>query len=121
MLSGPDNIVVSPRGSLVICEDSVVPDSGGQIIAGLTESGQLFRFCQINPRIEGYYGGHVLGLTALTSEWAGACFSSDGQWMFANIYNPGITVGHHRTLAARVYLAPAGSYAKVVSFIPIQG
>ncbi len=25
------------------------------------------------------------------SEWAGVCFSADGQWMFANLYNPGIT------------------------------
>jgi len=32
-------------------------------------------------------GGPGLGLAA----WAGACFSADGQWMFANLYNPGIT------------------------------
>ncbi|HET6603871.1 MAG TPA: hypothetical protein VFG21_06595 [Xanthomonadaceae bacterium] len=26
------------------------------------------------------------------SEWAGACFSPDGRWLFANIYSPGFSV-----------------------------
>ena len=30
--------------------------------------------------------------TALGSEWAGATFSEDDEWMFINIYNPGITL-----------------------------
>jgi secreted PhoX family phosphatase len=25
------------------------------------------------------------------SEWAGACYSPDGKWLFANIQSPGIT------------------------------
>jgi secreted PhoX family phosphatase len=25
------------------------------------------------------------------AEWAGACYSSDGGWLFANIQTPGIT------------------------------
>jgi hypothetical protein len=29
----------------------------------------------------------VLGLVA----WSHACFSADGQWMFANLYSPGMT------------------------------
>ena len=26
------------------------------------------------------------------AEWAGACFSDDGRWLFANIYSPGFSV-----------------------------
>jgi secreted PhoX family phosphatase len=26
------------------------------------------------------------------SEWSGPCYSPDGQWLFANIFDPGITV-----------------------------
>jgi len=26
------------------------------------------------------------------SEWAGACFSPDGRWLFVNLYTPGFTV-----------------------------
>ncbi len=27
-----------------------------------------------------------------SSEWSGPCYSPDGNWLFANIYDPGITV-----------------------------
>jgi secreted PhoX family phosphatase len=90
--SGPDNIVVSPRGSLVICEDRLHVDKAGQSVAGLTRSGEFFRFCQVNPEIEGSYAGHDLADTMLTSEWAGATFSQDGEWLFLNIFSPGVTV-----------------------------
>jgi len=89
--SGMDNIIVSPRGSLVICEDRVGPARKGQYIAGLTSAGELFAFCQTNPELRATYAGHDLRATAVSSEWAGVCFSADGQWMFANLYGPGIT------------------------------
>lgn len=92
VFSGPDNIVMSPRGSLVICEDRVSLNTAAQLIAGLTAKGELFRFCQINPNLSGNHGGHDLATTVLHSEWAGAAFSGDGRWLFVNIYNPGITV-----------------------------
>jgi secreted PhoX family phosphatase len=90
--SGPDNIVVSPRGSLVICEDRLHLDKAGQSIAGLTRAGELFRFCQVNPELDGSFAGHDLAATMLTSEWAGATFSQDGEWLFLNIFSPGVTV-----------------------------
>lgn len=90
--SGPDNIVVSPRGSLLICEDRVTSMTDGQRLAGLTPAGELFGFCQINPELKGKHQGHNLAKTAMRSEWAGACWSDDGQWLFVNIYNPGITL-----------------------------
>ncbi len=90
--SGPDNLVVSPRGSLVVCEDRLNLYKDAQSVAGLTREGEFFRFCRINPRLRGSFGGHNLARTALKSEWAGAAFSRDGNWMFLNIYNPGITL-----------------------------
>jgi secreted PhoX family phosphatase len=89
--SGPDNIIFSPRGSLVICEDRGIGSPRGQYLAGLNASGELFAFAQVNPAISGVYKGHDLSATAAISEWAGVCFSADGQWMFANIYLPGVT------------------------------
>jgi hypothetical protein len=89
--SGPDNIVMSPRGSLVICEDRVNLLKAGHSLAGLRPDGTLFRFCQVNPRLRGQHGGHDLGATLRTSEWAGATFSRDGLWLFCNLYNPGVT------------------------------
>ena len=90
--SGPDNLVVSPRGGLVICEDRLSSNKKAQTVAGLTQEGEFFRFCQVNPRLRGEYGGHNLADTVLTSEWAGATFSEDGAWLFINIFSPGVTV-----------------------------
>ena len=90
--SGPDNLVVSPRGSLVICEDRLSANKSAQNVAGLTREGEFFRFCQINPRLKGDFAGFDLSGTALKSEWAGATFSHDGEWLFINIYNPGLTL-----------------------------
>ena len=90
--SGPDNIVVSPRGGLVICEDRLSMNKEAQTVAGLTPEGEFFRFCQVNPWLRGEYGRHDLADTVRNSEWAGATFSEDGEWLFLNIYNPGVTV-----------------------------
>jgi len=89
--SGLDNIIMSPRGSLMICEDRLGLFKTGQYIASLNTDGELFAFCQANPELRGTYAGYDLADTAVTSEWAGACFSADGQWMFANLYSPGMT------------------------------
>lgn len=90
--TGPDNVVFSPRGSLVVCEDREAGDPRGQYLAGLNAGGELFAFARVNPRLSGTYLGHDLAATARVSEWAGACFSPDGDWLFANLYYPGLTV-----------------------------
>lgn len=89
--SGPDNILFSPRGNLVICEDRESGNPLGQYLAGLSPHGELYSFCRINPSIRANYAGHNLQNTMARSEWAGVCFSPDGQWMFANVYSPGFT------------------------------
>ena len=66
-LDFPDNIAISPRGGLVICEDG----TGAQYLRGLTPSGELFDFARNIHN---------------STEFTGACFSPDGQTMFVNIY-----------------------------------
>lgn len=72
VLDSPDNIVVAPNGDLFLCEDG----SEGNSIVGVTPNGELYRFARNRFN---------------TSEFAGACFSSDGQTMFVNMQSPGIT------------------------------
>ncbi|MBW8366945.1 MAG: PhoX family protein [Arenimonas sp.] len=86
VLDYPDNIILSPRGGLVICEDSEQPV---QRLYGMTRDGGLFEFCRSDVRLDGFrgYSGDFRG-----AEWAGACFSPDGKWLFANLYEPGFSV-----------------------------
>ena len=86
VLDYPDNVVLSPRGGLVICEDSEQPV---QRLYGMTTAGGLFEFCRNNVRLDGHMG---FAGDFRDEEWAGACFSPDGKWLFANIYSPGFTV-----------------------------
>jgi len=75
VLDAPDNITVSPRGGLVLCEDG----DGDQYVRGLTHTGQIFDFA-LNT---------VVGFT--DKEFAGAVFSPDGETLFVNIQTPGLT------------------------------
>ncbi|GAB4452395.1 MAG: DUF839 domain-containing protein [Armatimonadaceae bacterium] len=76
VLAMPDNLCVSPRGGLVLCEDS---DETNQYVRGLTMKGELFDL--IRNILPGYE----------TQEFAGATFSPDGQTLFVNVQTPGIT------------------------------
>lgn len=66
VLDGPDNITVSPRGGIVICEDG----RDTQFLRGLTPDGEIFDFAT-----------NILN----DAEFAGACFSPDGETLFVNI------------------------------------
>jgi hypothetical protein len=84
VLDGPDNLTVSPRGGIVMCEDG----GGGKFLRGLSADGtQLFDFAR-NLRN--------------TTELAGACFSPDGQTLFVNLYGRGdqrvVQPGSHQAL-----------------------
>jgi secreted PhoX family phosphatase len=86
VLNAPDNICVSPRGGLVLCEDG----SGAEFVHGLTTDGVIFRFAQNNVDLRqtpvlGFNGNYT------GSEVCGACYSPDGKWLFFNIQSPGIT------------------------------
>jgi hypothetical protein len=90
-LAAPDNICVSPRGGIVVCEDG----SGLEYMHGLTPDGHIFRFAQNNvvlPSDEMAARGYTGSPNFTGSEWAGATFEpKNGNWMFANIQSPGIT------------------------------
>lgn len=75
LLTAPDNICVSPRGGLVICEDS----PSNTYIRGITHDGRIFDFAR-----------DLAGILE-RGEFAGATFSPDGQTLFVNMQRPGLT------------------------------
>ena len=66
VLNSPDNICVSPRGGIILCEDG----AGTNYVRGLTRQGSVFDLVRNN-------------ISAI--EWAGACFSPQGRTLFVNI------------------------------------
>jgi secreted PhoX family phosphatase len=85
-LNMPDNITVSPRGGLVLCEDG----TANPCVHGLTRDGRIFRFVRNNVVLTGERNG-IKG-DFRNREFAGATFSPDGEWLFLNIQSPGITL-----------------------------
>lgn len=76
----PDNICMSPYGGLMMCEDGI----GDAYMLGTTRDGEVFHFARnrVNNGTpeEPSYG-----------ELAGVGFSADGETMFFNVYDPGMT------------------------------
>lgn len=72
-LDYPDNLTLAPFGDLIVCEDG----RGEQFLIGITPEGKYYQFARNSLN---------------NSEFAGVCFSPDGQTMFVNIYNPGMTL-----------------------------
>jgi secreted PhoX family phosphatase len=83
VLLKPDNLTVSPRGGVLLCED---PDRARQsFLRGISGDGELYDFAaNIRP-------GTIPGSTTPQSwdEFAGATFLGD--WLFVNIQTPGVT------------------------------
>jgi hypothetical protein len=71
----PDNITVSARGTLVVCEDS----DADNYLRGLNRGGQLWDIA-LN-RVE----SARTGLPRYNDEFAGSTFSPDGQTLYVNI------------------------------------
>lgn len=69
VLDSPDNIVLSPRGGLVMCEDG----SGDQFIRGLDRQGRIVDLVRAPDT-----GNEP-------DEFAGSCFSPDGRVLFFNV------------------------------------
>lgn len=86
VLNMPDNLVVSPRGGLVLCEDG----TANPCVHGLTRDGRIVRFARNNVMLTGERNGFVGDYR--NREFAGATFSPDGQWLFVNIQTPGLTL-----------------------------
>jgi secreted PhoX family phosphatase len=81
----PDNVCLSPRGGLAICEDGTATPC----LNGLMRDGRVFRFARNAVRLAGERNGLAGDFT--TREVAGVTYSPDGRWMFFNIQTPGIT------------------------------
>lgn len=86
VLNMPDNLCLSPRGGLVLCEDGTVRPS----VHGLTRDGRIFRFAQNNATLAGERNG-IAG-DFRRSEFAGATYSPDGTWLFVNMQTPGVSI-----------------------------
>ena len=91
-LDNPDNITVTPRGGLLLCEDAAGNDfTEGERLVGLTMHGRAFTFAMNNINLTTAYNNAVPAGDYRQSEWAGACYSPDGNWLFVNIQTPGVT------------------------------
>ena len=90
-LDNPDNITVTPRGGLLLCEDAAGDGFIGERLVGLTLDGNTFTFAQNNMILENGVQRQVAAGDYTRSEWAGACYSPDGLWLFVNIQTPGVT------------------------------
>jgi secreted PhoX family phosphatase len=86
VLDAPDNLTVSPRGGILLCEDG---SSTVQRLHGLTTHGRIFPFAENNVILDGERNG-IAG-DFRDQEWAGATFCQQGKWLFVNIQTPGIT------------------------------
>jgi secreted PhoX family phosphatase len=103
-LDNPDNLTVTPRGSLLFCEDNsgnpayTLDGVSTERLVALTENGRIFTFAtnlmdfsagKIGPYTRP--SGVTLTGNQRANEWAGACFDRTGKWLFANIQTPGVT------------------------------
>jgi uncharacterized protein len=99
--NNPDNLTVSPRGGVLLCEDGGgVEDTFGfgERLLGLTPDGETFIFAKNNIVLEpadiGRAGRSVEFIEPgdfRQREWAGATFDPSGEVLFVNIQVPGIT------------------------------
>jgi uncharacterized protein len=91
VLNAPDNVTVSPRGGLLLCEDG----SGREFLHGLTPAGEIFQFAENNAVLtpeEMAAHGYTGNPDFTGSEWAGATFDpKNGNWLFVNLQSPGVT------------------------------
>ena len=101
-LDGPDNLTTSPGGGIIICEDGNLKNNR---VLGLKPNGEMVTVAENLVGVQKHYleasgklydptvpdDGKSAGDGIGFSEFAGACFSPDGQWLFVNIQVPGIT------------------------------
>ena len=71
-MDGPDNLTPAPNGDLIVCEDGRAED----YVLGITPAGGIY---------------HLARNRFNETEFAGACFAPDGQTLFVNCQDPGIT------------------------------
>jgi hypothetical protein len=93
LLSMPDNIALSPRGGLALCEDG---DNRPQSLHGLTSAGEVFPLLANQMDLSKAGSGPLRRPSGRLfegdfsgSELAGVAFHGD--WLFFNIQRPGVS------------------------------
>jgi secreted PhoX family phosphatase len=99
--NNPDNLTVSPRGGILLCEDGGGVEDAfgfGDRLLGLTPAGETFIFAKNNVMLEpddiqqaGKSREFIEPGDFREREWAGATFDPSGEILFVNIQDPGIT------------------------------
>jgi secreted PhoX family phosphatase len=96
--NNPDNVTVSPRGGVVLCEDgggSTDAFGTGSRLLGLNAAGEAYIFgknnCNLSAAQIGAAGKLVPAGDYRGIEFAGACFDPTGRVLFASIQTPGVT------------------------------
>ncbi len=94
VLDSPDNITVTPRGGLILCEDDAGSrDHDTHLLApGITDVNRLIGILPAGEAFE--FAVNRMNDT----EFAGACFSPSGRTMFVNIFGDG-SAGSGMTVA----------------------
>jgi uncharacterized protein len=94
-----DNVTVSPRGGLLLCEDGDHGDdehATGTRLVGITREGDSYEFAKntvnLTPAQLASAGKRIAPGDYRADEWAGICFDPAGEILFANIQRPGITL-----------------------------
>lgn len=96
--NNPDNLTVSPRGGILLCEDGGLSQDAfgpGARLVGLSPEGESFYFAKNNVVLEDAdlerAGKLVAPNDYRSSEFAGATWDPWGRTLFVNIQTPGIT------------------------------
>ncbi len=96
-----DNVTVSPRGGVLLCEDGGGVEDAfgiGERLMGLTPAGETYIFAKNNVMLSpseiqaaGKSAEFVEEGDHRSNEFAGATFDPSGRWLFVNTQSPGIT------------------------------
>lgn len=99
MANNPDNVAISPRGGIAMCEDGGGAEDEfgfGERVMGLQTSGESFIFAKNNVNLTAEQiaaaGKNCEPGDYRGTEFAGVCFDPTGEIMFVNVQNPGITL-----------------------------
>jgi uncharacterized protein len=95
----PDNVTVSPRGGILLCEDNGgLHDAAGNLttgcrLIGLGRNGSAFPFCENNMLLDAPIANKPVIAPGdyRDQEFAGATFSPLGHELYVNIQTPGVT------------------------------
>lgn len=101
--NSPDNVVISPRGGVLFCEDGGTsgPNSGAAVtqqrMMVVHPNGSSYVFAKNNfdftaAQLAAAGKPNATAGNLRNSEWCGATFSADGRVLFANLQGPGVTL-----------------------------